>query len=334
MALLSKKVPASQHGYYSGMGMRSIFRRQSGIYLSSMQHVIESQQFDKVWIQQLFEHADRLHGMRSESLHGRILASLFYEPSTRTRLSFESAMIRLGGSVLTTENARDFSSAIKGETLEDSIRIVGQYADLIVLRHFEVGAAVCAAKVSPVPIINGGDGAGQHPTQALLDIYTMWRERGSLDNNHIVVLGDLKHGRTARSLCYLLGKFANNRITFVSPEELRMNDDIKEYLNKHGVSFNESTDLSSLMKKADVVYQTRIQKERFENEPDYLRLKGSFTIDRTLVDTMKKGSILMHPLPRVDEIHSSVDDSEHAVYFKQAGYGVTVRMALLETLLL
>lgn len=298
-----------------------------------MQHLVKSQQFDRKTLQRLFESADALEGALDNSLHGKIVASLFYEPSTRTRFSFESAAIRLGGNVLTTENARDFSSAAKGETLEDTIRIVNNYADIIVLRHYEAGASERAAAVSKVPIINAGDGAGQHPTQGLLDLYTIQKEMRKIDGLHIAIVGDLKYGRTVRSLAYLLGKYENIKVTLISPPELPFGSDIKSYLKRHNVTIIETADLASAMKEVDVVYQTRIQKERFPDIEEYNRLKGSFVITRSLADSMKPGSIIMHPLPRVDEIEPAVDDSPHAAYFKQAGYGVLVRMGILKWML-
>lgn len=298
-----------------------------------MRHLVRTQQFTRASLKQLFELADRLEGKRDDSLEGKILASLFYEPSTRTRFSFESAMMRLGGNALSMENAREASSDAKGESLEDTIRVVNHYADVIVLRHPEAGAAERASKVSKIPVINAGDGAGQHPTQALLDLYTIEKEFGKADGITIAFVGDLKYGRAARSLAYLLGKYDGVKILFVSSRELRASEDIKAYLKRHGVSFEESEDLSSAMKRADVVYQTRIQKERFADEADYKKAFGRYVIDRTLADSMKEGAIIIHPLPRVGEIAPEVDDSLHAVYFKQVGYGLAVRMALLRTLL-
>ena len=242
-------------------------------------------------------------------------------------------MIRLGGNVLTTENAKEFSSAIKGETLEDSIRVIQTYADVIVLRHYEEGASARAASISKVPIINAGDGAGQHPTQALLDLYTIRKELGRIDGIHIAFVGDLKHGRTIRSLAYLLGRYEKVRIYFVSPKGLRVKEDIKEYLNKHKIVFTETEDLESIIGKVDVLYQTRIQKERFASEKEYKKYKGCYRLDLKMVSKMKPKSIIMHPLPRVDEIAQEVDTSAHAVYFKQAEYGLYVRMALLKYLL-
>ena len=297
-----------------------------------MQHILESQQFDRAFLESLFQSATELEGKRDSYLKGKILASLFYEPSTRTRLSFESAMLRLGGSVLGTENAGEFSSAMKGETLEDTIRVIGRYADVIVLRHPQAGASDRAASVSPVPIINAGDGAGQHPTQALLDLYTINRERGSIDGARIACVGDLKNGRAVRSMVYLLAKFDDISFTFVSPPELAMQADIKEYLGRHKIPFTETADLEDAMRSSDVVYQTRLQKERFADKADAERFAGMYTITRALADTMKEGAIIMHPLPRVDEISLDTDSSPHAAYFKEAYYGLLTRMALLKHL--
>lgn len=299
-----------------------------------MRHVIESQQFDRASLEELFRIADNLEKKRATPLQGKLLASLFYEPSTRTRFSFESAMIRLGGNVLTTENAKEFSSAAKGETLEDTVRIINNYADIIVLRHYEAGASHRAAAVSEIPIVNAGDGAGQHPTQALLDLYTINREIGKIDGVKIAMVGDLKNGRTVRSLSYLLGKYPNVQVHFVSPLELKIGDDIKEYLERHRVSFEETEDLENVLPKVDVIYQTRIQKERFETSEEYNRHKGRYIITIDHAHQMKERGIIMHPLPRVDEIAPEVDASSKAVYFKQAKYGVLIRMAVLMKLLL
>ncbi len=298
-----------------------------------MHHLIETQQFDREALRTLFDLATKLEHTRDDSLHGKILACLFYEPSTRTRFSFESAMYRLGGHVLTAENANEVSSAVKGETLEDTIRVINQYADAIVIRHPEVGASERAAAVSKAPVINAGDGAGQHPTQALLDLYTIERELGRIDGIHVAIVGDLRYGRAARSLTYLLGKFDNVHLTLVSSPELAMSDDLKEYLAEKKMTYTETTKLEGAMKEADVIYQTRIQKERFPNKEEYEKFRGGYVIDRKLADSMKEGGIIIHPLPRVGEIMPEVDDSPHAVYFKQVGYGLHVRMAILKTLL-
>ncbi len=255
--------------------------------------------------------------------------SSFYEPSTRTRFSFESAMIKLGGNVITTENDREFSSATKGETTEDTVRVVGKYADAIVIRHFETGAVERASLVSDVPIINAGDGVGQHPTQALLDLYTIKKEVGRLDRLNVALVGDLKHGRTVRSLAYLLGKYSNNNVYLISPKALRIGDDIKAYFDRHKVDYYESEDLFENLGKFDVLYQTRVQKERFTTPKEYQKYKGVYKIDLSLVERLKKKAIIMHPLPRVDEIDQEVDKTKNAVYFKQVEYGLHIRMALL-----
>lgn len=295
-----------------------------------MKHVIESQQFDQKLLNKIFSMATSLETKKDSSLKGKIMASLFYEPSTRTRFSFESAMLRLGGSVITTENAREFSSASKGESIEDSTIIISRYADVIVMRHYEEGASKRAAAVATVPVINAGDGTGQHPTQALLDLYTIKRELGKVDGLEIALVGDLKNGRTIRSLAYLLGKYKNIKIHFVSPAGLSVGDDIKAYLDRHGVQYREIENIHPVIDVVDVLYQTRIQKERFKSEEEYQKYKGCCKINREMADQMKKKSIIMHPLPRVDEISTDVDDSPHAVYFKQAYYGLLVRMALLK----
>jgi len=298
-----------------------------------MRHLTKTQQFNRESLQKLFKLADSLSGERNDSLKGRILAALFYEPSTRTRLSFESAMLRQGGGVLTMENGRESSSQSKGETLEDSIKVVGQYADVIVMRHAEVGAADRAAAISAVPIINAGDGnMGQHPTQALLDLYTIQKELGREDGIHVAFIGNLKYYRSTRSLAYLLGKYKDMRVTFVASPELQMQNDVKTYLKRHGVPYEETEDMKSVLKSADVLYQTRIAKEWIKNDEEYERQRGRYIITRAVADSMKKGAIIIHPLPRVGEISPDVDDSPHAVYFKQVGYGLLVRMALLKTI--
>jgi len=298
-----------------------------------MRHVIEAQQFDRAELERLFEIATQRESATDRPLQGKILASLFYEPSTRTRLSFESAMIRLGGNVITTENAKEFSSAIKGETLEDSVRTVANYADVIVLRHYEIGTARRSANVSPVPVINAGDGAGQHPTQALLDLYTLNRELNKIDGISIAMIGDLKNGRTVRSLCYLLGKFESIHIEFISPPELTIGEDIKEYLIRHKVSFKEREGFEETVSSVDAVYQTRIQKERFIDEGEYLKFKGKYVLNADNTSSMKDNAIIMHPLPRVDEIDPELDGLPKAAYFRQIQYGVLIRMALLLRLL-
>jgi aspartate carbamoyltransferase catalytic subunit len=301
-----------------------------------MEHVVEAQSFDREFLEHLFAKANEMKSVvkqgGNERLKGKIMVCLFYEPSTRTRFSFESAMTRLGGTTIITDKAGEFSSAAKGETLEDTIRIVSAYGDVIVLRHHQDGAAKTASEYATVPVINAGDGKGQHPTQALLDLYTIKDALGKIDGVHVAIVGDLKHGRTARSLAYLLGKFENITITFVAPEQLMIDDDIIEYCRRKKITVHLEHELRSVLPKADCVYMTRIQKERMPIS-DYEAVKGAFILTKELVDEMPQHAIILHPLPRVDEIPISVDESKRAWYFKQAENGLYVRMALLCELL-
>lgn len=296
-----------------------------------LHHVIESQQFSRQDLEELFELANQMEkrSRKNTVLKNKILITLFYEPSTRTRLSFEAAMIKLGGSVISTENAASFSSAAKGETIEDTVRVLNGYGDVIVIRHFEAGAAQKASLVSDIPVINAGDGTGQHPTQSLLDLYTIQKELGGIDGLSIAMVGDLAHGRTVRSLAYLLAKYKNIKIFFVSPPNVRMNDDIKEHLKKRNVEFEETGNLEEVAEKADVIYQTRIQKERFPDPAEYEKTKGIYIIDNRIMNILSKNSIVMHPLPRVDEIRTEVDSDPRSAYFRQAHNGLYIRMALL-----
>ncbi|HLD07187.1 MAG TPA: aspartate carbamoyltransferase [Candidatus Nanoarchaeia archaeon] len=299
-----------------------------------VRHIIEAQQFDVQFLEDLFAEAERMRQAKnSHLLEGRIMASLFYEPSTRTRLSFESAMYRLGGQVITTENALEFSSAIKGETLEDTVRVVSGYADAIVLRHHEEGSAQRAAEISPVPVINAGDGKGQHPTQTLLDVYTIKRHLGGIAGLRIAMVGDLKNGRTVRSLSYLIGKYPGTSIVFVSPPQLSMGADIKEYLDRQQVPWEEHADLNAVLPNVDCVYMTRIQRERMTPE-GYAAAKGRCILDEGNVGLMKQHAIILHPLPRVDEISPAIDADPRSRYFDQAANGLYVRMALLKWVLL
>lgn len=303
-----------------------------------LHHIVEAQQFDRATLLALFEQSHRMEEVARaggiDDYRNRIMATLFYEPSTRTRFSFESAMHRLGGRVITTENAREFSSVSKGETLEDTIRILNGYADLIVIRHFEVGAAQRAAAVSRVPVINAGDGVGQHPTQALLDLYTIQKEIGSIDGLQVAMVGDLAQGRTVRSLSYLLGKFSGVKIYFVAPELLKMKEDILAYLREHGVDYEERGDLEGVLPRVRVIYQTRVQKERFGDRiGDYEKCRGLYIIDPASLRLMRKDAIIMHPLPRIDEITMEVDRDPRAAYFRQAQNGLYVRMAVLKMVL-
>jgi aspartate carbamoyltransferase catalytic subunit len=303
---------------------------------SRLKHVISSQQFSRAILEELFARSEEIkrepHRFMGR-LNGRVMAALFYEPSTRTRLSFDAAMLRLGGQTMGTDNAREFSSAAKGETLEDTIRIVSGYADVIVLRHYEEGAAKRASTVSSVPIINAGDGPGQHPTQALLDLYTIRDELDRIDGVRVAMVGDLANGRTVRSLAYLLSKFKDIKLWFVAPPQVAMRDDLKAHLDEHNVTWVETEDLESVLPQVDVVYQTRIQKERFADPEIYNALKGIYRIDKAAMALMRKYAILMHPLPRVDEIAAEVDDDPRSAYFRQARNGLHIRMALLDKLL-
>jgi len=303
-------------------------------------HLIQAQQFDLEALAEMFRVTREmkklvLQDYGSNILSRRVMATLFYEPSTRTRLSFESAMNRLGGSVITTENAKEFSSAAKGETLEDSIRVVSGYADVIVLRHHETGASEQAAAVSTVPVINAGDGKGQHPTQGLLDLFTIQDEIGHLDGLKIAMCGDLLNGRTVRSLCYLLAKYDGVKIYFVAPKFLQMADDIRDYLKKHDVEFENAGSIMEIAGKVDVVYQTRIQLERMDEaaKASVHRLNGEFDIGESVVLSMQNHARILHPLPRVGEIHEIVDKYPQAAYFRQAHNGLYVRMAVLKMLL-
>jgi len=304
----------------------------------NLHHVIEAQQFYVPTLLELFETAGKMEEVVAQGgisdYHNRIMATLFYEPSTRTRFSFETAMHRLGGRVVSTENAAEFSSVAKGETLEDTIRILNGYADVIVIRHHEVGAARRSAAVSRVPVINAGDGVGQHPTQALLDLYTIRKEIGSIAGLSIAMVGDLAQGRTVRSLAYLLSKFSNVKLFFVAPPLLRMKEDILEHLRERQVWYTEETDLEKVLPEIDVVYQTRIQKERFGDRiADYESCRGVYVLNQESLRLMKPRAIIMHPLPRLDEIAMEVDSDPRAAYFRQAQNGLYVRMALLTMVL-
>jgi len=296
-------------------------------------NVISSEQFDRPLLDLLFDRAAVLADVRDDRLAHRVMASLFYEPSTRTRLSFESAMLRLGGAVLGTEAAHTFSSAIKGETLEDTVRMVSTYADVIVLRHDQAGAAARAASVASVPVVNAGDGPGEHPTQALLDLYTIQRELGHVEGVRVAFCGDLRFGRTARSLALLLALYPGIRLTFVAPEVVQVGADILARLEAHGVPCRLADQLTDVLDDVDVVYQTRVQKERFTDPDEYEQARTAIRIDESIMRRLPATAIVMHPLPRVDEIAPEVDADPRAAYFRQAANGVAIRMALLEMLL-
>ncbi len=306
----------------------------------SLGHIIESQQFDRSLLEgELFPLADEMRAVvkagGSDILARKRMATLFYQPSTRTRASFEIAMEMLGGRVpFSTENAREFSSVAKGETLEDTIMILaGYHPDVIVLRYDDEGGAERASKVSSVPIINAGDGPGQHPTQALLDIYTIQKELGHIDGISIAMCGDLARGRAARSLAYLLAKFEKVTMHLVSPEILRMRDDIKAHLAGRGVVFSESRDLRVVAGEVDVIYQTRTQREYGPSFERYEREPGFYVVNQAVLDLMKRDAIVMHPLPRIEELSIGVDEDHRAAYFRQAENGLYIRMALLKMIL-
>ena len=293
--------------------------------------IISISDLDGEDINEVFSRADKMlenieSGKKINVMSSKILATLFYEPSTRTRLSFESAMERLGGSVISMADSKT-SSTSKGETLADTIRIVESYSDLIVIRHPLEGAAFLASRFSSKPIINAGDGSGEHPTQTLIDLYTIRKEFGSIDGKTITIIGDLKYGRTVHSLLSALSRY-NVTVNLVSPENLaipkHVYNDVKGRLN-----MNISTDITKYLGETDILYVTRIQKERFTDKNEYARLIGSYKITVSDVNKLKKGAIIMHPLPSVDEISSEVDNTPAARYFKQAYYGVPVRMAII-----
>lgn len=290
-------------------------------------------EFTRGEIDFVLDHAEDLEpiadGGGCDLLNGKVLATLFFEPSTRTRLSFEASMHRLGGSVIGL-GSTEGSSVVKGETLSDTIRVVSGYADAIVLRHPREGAARLASEYSRVPVLNAGDGAGHHPTQTLLDLYTIKRE-SQLDGVKIALAGDLRYGRTVHSLAYALTHY-NADMTLVSPETLRMPRDIRRDLERMGADVRETTDLAGVIGDVDVLYVTRIQKERFPDETEYEKVAGSYRITPEVLGGAGD-MIIMHPLPRVNEITPAVDDTRHARYFRQAFYGMPVRMALLSILM-
>ncbi|HEX2282169.1 MAG TPA: aspartate carbamoyltransferase [Thermomicrobiales bacterium] len=299
--------------------------------ITTLRHVVEVGQFDRPGIERLFGTADHMRDLPRETtpLAGFTLATIFYEPSTRTRLSFETAMLKLGGNVISTENAREFSSAIKGESVEDTVRIVGGYADAIVIRHHEQGSAHRAASVAAVPILNAGDGPGEHPSQALLDLYTIGHELGRIDGLRVALVGDLRYGRTARSLARLFRLTTGTELIFVSPPAVPMGEDVRAELDSSGISYRDEPDLDAVLPQVDVVYQTRVQKERFTTPEEYEMARGKYVIDGDAMRRLRSDAILLHPLPRVDEITTEVDTDPRAAYFRQAHNGVFIRMALL-----
>lgn len=299
----------------------------------SFRHLISSNTITKDDLLTILKTAEEMDGVLNKGgddrLKGHILATLFYEPSTRTRLSFETAMLRLGGEVVTAEGFQ-FSSLYKGESIEDNTRVIMQYADIIAMRHPSAGSAAQAANVSAVPFINAGDGPNEHPTQGLLDVFTVWRECGRQENLTIAFVGDLKFGRTARSCATLLSLLPNMRFIFVSPDALKQSPETLSLLRERGAVCEETDDINRAL-DCDVIYMTRIQKERFDDIAEYERLKDSYIL--TAQHLKGKAAKVMHPLPRVNEIATDIDALPNAAYFRQVHNGVPVRMALLTLLL-
>lgn len=301
-----------------------------------MRHLMSPLDFSVEELDRLLNLANDIEANPSKYAHacsGKKLATLFYEPSTRTRLSFEAAMLNLGGSVLGFSSA-DSSSAAKGESVSDTIRVISGYADICAMRHPKEGAPLVASMRSSIPVINAGDGGHQHPTQTLTDLLTIRSLKGRLDNFTVGFCGDLKFGRTVHSLIQALIRYPNIKFVLISPEELRIPDNIREdVLKKNNQKFSEVVRLEDALPELDMLYMTRVQKERFFNEEDYVRMKDFYILDNEKMNLAKSDMIVMHPLPRVNEISVEVDDDPRAAYFKQAQYGVYVRMALILTLL-
>jgi len=300
-----------------------------------LNHIINSQQFTLPLIRELFE---RVHEMEKIVKRGgtrdydrKIMSSLFFDSSSLTRFSFEAAMSRLGGKVLTMENASAFFSISPEDALEDTIRVVDDFCDVVVLRHNEIGGAARASKVCSVPLINAGDGkGGQHPTQALLDLYTIHKETNKLDGLKVALVGNLADGRTVRSLSYLLSKFERVKLYFVSPESLQMKQDILDHLDEHKTWYTAETDLHKVLPEVDVVYTTQIERDRFKgNEAEFNGLKKNYFIDKDALNLMHKKSIILSPLPRFNEISREIDNDPRAAYFRQTQSGMILRMALL-----
>ena len=308
-------------------------KRDSAFYGTD---IVSVSQFDKDDLDYIFEVAHEMRNMVArigafDLLKGKLLANLFYEPSTRTSSSFTAAMERLGGGVISINEVR-YSSVSKGESLPDTVRTLERYADVIVLRHPDVGATALAARYTTKPIINAGDGVGEHPTQALLDLFTIREELGDVDGLTVTMVGDLKYGRTVHSLAKLLSGFDVN-LQFVSPDILPMPDDILAGLDEAGAPYEQLNSLDSVIAGTDVLYVTRVQRERFDDEADYDRVRNEFVIDTDTLAAAKQRMIVMHPLPRVNEITMEVDDDPRAAYFRQMEYGMYVRMALLAMVL-
>ncbi|MBQ7587958.1 MAG: aspartate carbamoyltransferase [Lachnospiraceae bacterium] len=301
-----------------------------------MRHLMSPLDFSVEELDKLMDIAEDIEKNRDKYSHicdGKILATCFYEPSTRTRLSFESAMLHLGGQVLGFASA-DSSSAAKGESVSDTIRVISCFADICAMRHPKEGAPMVAASKSSIPVINAGDGGHQHPTQTLTDLMTIRSLKGSIKNMTIGLCGDLKFGRTVHSLINALKRYEGINFVFISPEELRIPDYIRsDVLDKNNIPYKEVIKLEDVMPELDILYMTRVQRERFFNEEDYVRLKDFYILTKEKMELAKKDMMVLHPLPRVNEISVEVDDDPRAVYFKQVQYGMYIRMALILTLL-
>lgn len=300
-----------------------------------MRHLMKPLDFSVEEMNALFDLAKDIEANKAKYAHacdGKILATCFYEPSTRTRLSFESAMLSLGGKVLGFASA-DSSSASKGESVSDTIRVISCFADICAMRHPKEGAPMVAAAKSKIPVINAGDGGHQHPTQTLTDLLTIRSRMGRLNDFTIGFCGDLKFGRTVHSLVHALERYENIRFVFISPEELRVPDYIIDELKEKNIPFEEAISLEEHIGELDLLYMTRVQKERFFNEEDYIRLKDFYILDKKKMNKAKENMLVLHPLPRVNEISVEIDDDPRAAYFDQVQYGRYVRMALILTLL-
>ena len=299
---------------------------------NTLKHVVSVKEFTPKYINEVFALSKKIKNNPSKFagyFFGKVFTTLFYEPSTRTRLSFESAINRLGGRVITVENARENSSAYKGESLEDTINTISNYTDCIIIRHQEDDSSLKAATVSSVPIVNAGAGKHEHPTQALLDAFTVYEKFGRLSNLNMTIVGDLFRGRTVYSLVYLLSKFKNNKFIFVSTENSKINPDLRKFLQENKIEFVESKNLQDGVKNADILYVTRIQRERCVDEKEYEEAKKGMIVNEQILEKLPEKAIIMHPLPRIDEITKEVDNDPRAWYFKQVGNGVAVRMAIL-----
>ena len=300
-----------------------------------MKHLVDIKQLSKEEIKELISVSQSIIKKPEnyyENCKHKKLATLFYEPSTRTRLSFEAAMLELGGSIIGFSTA-DSSSATKGESVADTIRMVSGYADICAIRHPKEGSALVASQFSKIPVINAGDGGHQHPTQTLTDLFTIHTYKNSLENLTVGLCGDLKFGRTVHSLIESMCGYKNNRFILVSPEELKIPDYLREILVKNNVDFIETTDFEKSISQMDIIYMTRVQRERFFNEEDYIRLKDRYILDKEKLSLAKKDLSILHPLPRVNEISVDVDNDERALYFEQARLGKYIRMALIMKLL-